>query len=113
MKTGKSKRRCLSCGAKAKGEVCHPQVVTQVSVPGEKEPQKAFYVRQETLFDPLGRVCHTPDALGVMLARSICQRNVDEVDGIVWDALNFVYNGDVPRDWLRKRRKEKPVPLAV
>jgi hypothetical protein len=106
-------RTCLSCGAKSKGEVCRPKVITSVHVEGEKQPRKVFYVRREILFDADGRVCHSPDSVGVQLAGALSRRNVDAVDGIVWDALNFVYNGDVPKDWLRKRRKEKPVPLAI
>lgn len=108
----KKTRTCLSCGAKAKGEVCRPPIVTEVEVEGEN-PRRVFYVRRELLFDGEGRVCHSADSLGIQLANALGRRNVDAVNSIVWDTLNFVYNGDVPNDWFKKIRNETPVPLAI
>lgn len=108
-----AKRVCLSCGQKCSGEVCRPRVITSVQVEGEKSPRQVFYVRREMLFDPLGRVCHSADSLGIQLANALNTQSVEAVDSIVWEALSFVHNGDVPVDWLRKRRKEQPVPIAI
>jgi len=88
-------------------------IVRSVYVPGERRRRKVFYVQREMLFDKKGRVCHTPLELGMMLANALSARNKEAVAGICWDALNFVHDGDVPKDWLGVWKKAGPTPLAI
>ena len=88
--------------------------VTMVYVGPERKPRRVFYVRRGFLFDGHGRyVCPTPLELAACLGNSLSHRDAESVDALVWDALNFIYDGDVPDDWLTRMQKMNPVPLAI
>lgn len=89
------------------------KLVTSVKVEGQRKPRRVFYVQREILFDAKGRVCHTPLELGVQLADAINRRDIETVNCICWDALNFVYDGKVPKDWNKFWKKHGPIPLAI
>ena len=89
------------------------KVVRRVHVPGEKKPRRVFYVLRPFLVDKNGRPCPTALELGVRLADALGRRDAEAVAGYCWDALNFVHNGRVPKNWLGGWRKAGPTPLAV
>ena len=89
------------------------KIVTSVKVPGEPFPRPVFYVLRALLHDARGRTCQTPLELGIALAHFLETRDTESVSGCCWDALNFVHNGKVPRNWLGVWRKAGPTPLAV
>lgn len=89
------------------------KIVTSVKVKGEPKPNPAFYVRRDKLFDQRGRLCLTPLELGQQLALAIERRDAESVAGCCWDALNFVHNGAVPKNWLGEWKKHGPTPLAI
>lgn len=89
------------------------KVITSAKVHGTNEVRKVFYVRREMLYDKNGRICPTPLELGIMLSDAMLERDEDAVAGICWDALNFVHNGNVPKDWLGGWKEAGPTPIAV
>jgi hypothetical protein len=89
------------------------KVIRAVKVIGEKNPRPVFYTRREMLFDARGRICKTPLELSMDLATAISSRDTDSVGSICWDALNFVYNGNVPKNWNKLWKKHGATPLAI
>lgn len=111
MKTSKSKRPKPKPGIPA--YVKDAKLITSVHVPGEDRPRPVFYVSRPPIYYSGGKLCRTPLELGVALARAIESRDAEGVAGFCWDALNFVHNGKVPRNWLGAWRKAGPTPLIV
>lgn len=89
------------------------KVIRSVKVQGEKKKRSVFYVRRKMLFDNKGRICRTPLELGVLLSKAIEQRDKETVAAYCWDALNFVHDGKVPKNWLGDWKKYGPTPLAI
>lgn len=93
-------------------KVVRAKVVTEVTVHGTNEKRKVFYATVPLQFDDRGRVCRTIAGECSNLSECVSQRNVDGVHAIVWTLLNFVHNGNVPRD-IRKRMAAWPATPII
>lgn len=106
-------RRQIRIKTKDAPDVERARIVTEVKVIGSNERRPVFYALRPRLFDEDGVPCQTPTEFGAHIGVMIEQRETDAVMQLCWDALNFVFNGDVPPKAIRRMRKLKPRPLLL
>ena len=87
-----------------KSRVHRAKIIRSVTVADGATPpnvRTVFYAKKQHVFDKRGRSCHSPAENAVILAKALWARSQD-ADQVLWDVLNFVFNGAVPADWIEK-----------